>query len=85
MRCAPRRSMQIATGRCAMTAAWSSTSTSITRCTMTTWTAIVFACKGDLLNDPAAAELKRPAAIAKDAWRQLMPTLRVIGATLELR
>jgi spermidine synthase len=46
---------------------------------------IVFACKGDLLNDPAAAELKRPAAIAKDAWRQLMPTLRVIGATLELR
>ena len=46
---------------------------------------IVFACKGDLLNDPAAADLKRPAAIAKDAWRQLMPTLRVIGATLELR
>ncbi|MNO00730.1 hypothetical protein D3C81_2206730 [compost metagenome] len=46
---------------------------------------IVFACKGDLLNDPAAAELTRPASIAKDAWRQLMPTLRVIGATLELR
>jgi spermidine synthase len=45
----------------------------------------VFACKGDLLNDPAAAELKRPAAIPRDAWRQLMPTLRVIGATLELR
>lgn len=46
---------------------------------------IVFACKGDLLNDPAAAELTRPASIAKEAWRQLMPTLRVIGATLELR
>lgn len=46
---------------------------------------IVFACKGDLLDDPAAADLKRPAAIAKDAWRQLMPTLRVIDATLELR
>lgn len=46
---------------------------------------VVFACKGDLLNDPAAAELKRPAAIPRDAWRQLMPTLRVIGATLELR
>ena len=46
---------------------------------------IVFACKGNLLDDPAAAELKRPAAIPKDAWRQLMPTLRVIGATLELK
>jgi spermidine synthase len=46
---------------------------------------IVFACKGDLLNDPAAAELKRPASIPRDAWRQLMPTMRVIGATLELR
>lgn len=46
---------------------------------------IVFACKGDLLDDPAAADLKRPAAIAKDAWRQLMPTLRVIGATRELK
>ena len=46
---------------------------------------IVFACKGRLLDDPAAAELKRPASIPKDAWRQLMPTLRVIGATLELR
>jgi spermidine synthase len=37
------------------------------------------------LNDPAAAELKRPASIPRDAWRQLMPTMRVIGATLELR
>ncbi|WP_373790476.1 fused MFS/spermidine synthase [Achromobacter insuavis] len=46
---------------------------------------IVFACKGDLLDDPAGADLKRPAAIAKDAWRQLMPTLRVIGATRELK
>ena len=46
---------------------------------------IVFACKGDLLDDPAAAQLTRPASIPKDAWRQLMPTLRVIGATLELR
>lgn len=46
---------------------------------------IVFACKGNLLDDPAAAQLTRPASIPKDAWRQLMPTLRVIGATLELR
>lgn len=46
---------------------------------------IVFACKGDLLDDPAATALTRPAAIPKDAWRQLMPTLRVIGATLVLR
>jgi spermidine synthase len=46
---------------------------------------IVFACKGDLLDDPAATALTRPAAISKDAWRQLMPTLRVIGATLVLR
>ncbi|KGE00037.1 spermidine synthase [Achromobacter sp. RTa] len=46
---------------------------------------IVFACKGDLLDDPAAAALRRPAAISKDAWRQLMPTMRVIGATLVLR
>ena len=46
---------------------------------------IVFACKGDLLNDPAAAQVKRPASMPKDAWRQLMPTMRVIGATLELR
>ncbi|MCY1525684.1 Polyamine aminopropyltransferase [compost metagenome] len=46
---------------------------------------IVFACKGDLLDDPDATTLTRPAAISKDAWRQLMPTLRVIGATLVLR
>jgi len=46
---------------------------------------IVFACKGDLLDDPAASSLARPPAIPKDAWRQLMPTLRVIGATLVLR
>ena len=46
---------------------------------------IVFACKGDLLDDPAVADLKRPAVIPKDAWRQLMPTLRVIGATRELK
>ncbi|OZI47329.1 spermidine synthase [Bordetella genomosp. 5] len=46
---------------------------------------IVFACKGDLLDDPAAAALARPASLSKDAWRQLMPTMRVIGATLELR
>lgn len=46
---------------------------------------IVFACKGSLLDDPAAARLSRPASIPKDAWRQLMPTLRVIGATLEMR
>jgi spermidine synthase len=46
---------------------------------------IVFACKGDLLDDPAAAELRRPSSMSKDAWRQLMPTMKVIGATLELR
>lgn len=46
---------------------------------------IVFACKGDLLDDPAAAELRRPASMPKDAWRQLMPTMKVIGATLVLR
>jgi len=46
---------------------------------------IVFACKGNLLENPAAAQLTRPAAMPKDAWRQLMPTMRVIGATLELR
>ncbi|MFJ1300003.1 fused MFS/spermidine synthase [Pseudomonadota bacterium AL_CKDN230030165-1A_HGKHYDSX7] len=46
---------------------------------------IVFACKGDLLDDPAAAALARPASLSKDAWCQLMPTMRVIGATLELR
>ena len=46
---------------------------------------IVFACKGDLLDDPASARLRRPEALSKDAWRQLMPTLRVIGATLTLR
>lgn len=46
---------------------------------------IVFACKGERLDDPAAAELKRPESIPKDAWRQLMPTLRVIGATRELK
>ncbi|MGY6268190.1 fused MFS/spermidine synthase [Achromobacter denitrificans] len=46
---------------------------------------IVFACKGGLLDDPAATSLARPASIPKDAWRQLMPTLRVIDATLVLR
>ncbi len=46
---------------------------------------IVFACKGNLLDDPAAAELRRPASMPKDAWRQLMPTMKVIGATLVLR
>ena len=46
---------------------------------------IVFACKGDLLDDPAAAQLRRPASMSKDAWRQLMPTMKVVGATLELR
>jgi len=46
---------------------------------------IVFACKGNLLDNPAAAQLTRPATMPKDAWRQLMPTMRVIGATLELR
>lgn len=46
---------------------------------------VVFACKGDLLEDPAAAEIKRPASMAKEGWRQLLETFKVIGATLELR
>ena len=46
---------------------------------------VVFACKGDLLEDPAAAEIKRPASMAKEGWRQLLQTFKVIGATLELR
>ena len=46
---------------------------------------ILFACKGDLLDGAEALVLTRPAAIAKDAWRQLMPTFRVIAATKVLR
>ncbi|MDQ8032577.1 MAG: fused MFS/spermidine synthase [Bordetella sp.] len=46
---------------------------------------IVFACTGNLLDDPAAAELKRPPALAKEGWRQLLLTFQVIAATLELR
>lgn len=46
---------------------------------------IVFACKGDLLDGAQVLALARPAVIAKDAWRQLMPTFRVIAATMVLR
>jgi len=43
---------------------------------------VVFACKGGLF-EREALSLARPAHIAKDAWRQLMPTFRVIDATLQ--
>jgi spermidine synthase len=49
---------------------------------------LVFACKGDRfddLDDLDARATRRPGALAKDAWRQLMPTFRVVAATLTLR
>ena len=46
---------------------------------------VVFACKGDLLDRADAFSLKRPDSVAKDAWRQLMPTFKVIAATHTLR
>lgn len=46
---------------------------------------VVFACKGDLIEQADLADIRRPDHIAKDAWRQLMPTFRVIAATLTLR
>ncbi len=46
---------------------------------------IVFACKGSRFDDLDNLVLKRPESLSKDAWRQLMPTFRVIAATLTLR
>ena len=46
---------------------------------------VVFACKGRLPDAEEGMSLKRPDDIAKDAWRQLMPTFRVIDATMTLR
>ncbi|ARP96546.1 fused MFS/spermidine synthase [Bordetella genomosp. 13] len=47
---------------------------------------IVFARKGEPFDDvDLAAALRKPAAMAKDAWRQLLPTFRLIEATLTLR
>ncbi len=46
---------------------------------------IVFACKGDLFEQAELQPILRPDHIAKDAWRQLMPTFRVIAATLTRR
>lgn len=46
---------------------------------------VVFACKGDLLRQTDMGDIRRPESIAKDAWRQLMPTFKVIAATLTLR
>ena len=46
---------------------------------------VVFAYKGDMPEDLGALALVRPPTLSKDAWRQLMPTFRVIAATMELR
>jgi spermidine synthase len=46
---------------------------------------IVFACKGDRFDEVDRDRTLRPGGIAKDAWRQLMPTFKVIAATLTLR
>jgi spermidine synthase len=49
---------------------------------------IVFACKGDrfdAMDDLDDRATHRPDALSKDAWRQLMPTFRVVAATMTLR
>ena len=49
---------------------------------------LVFACKGDRfddLDDLDERATRRPDALSKDAWRQLMPTFRVVAATMTLR
>ncbi len=47
---------------------------------------IVFACKGErFAQTDLRAALRRPDGIAKDAWRQLLPTFQLIEATLTLR
>lgn len=46
---------------------------------------VVFACKTDATDPPAFDGLRRPEGLAKEAWRQLMPTFRVMAATLTAR
>lgn len=46
---------------------------------------IVFARKGERFDMVGVDPIRRPEALAKDAWRQLMPTFQVIAATLTLR
>jgi spermidine synthase len=43
---------------------------------------IVFAFKGDRFEQTGMVATRRPDGIAKEAWRQLMPTFKVIAATL---
>jgi spermidine synthase len=46
---------------------------------------IVFAFKGERFKQTFVAATRRPDGIAKEAWRQLMPTFKVIAATLVAR
>ncbi|QEI05170.1 spermidine synthase [Pigmentiphaga aceris] len=46
---------------------------------------IVFACKGDRFDSLGDGATRRPDTLSKDAWRQLMPTFRVVAATMTLR
>ncbi len=47
---------------------------------------VVFACKDDRFErTDLRAAMRKPAHIAKDAWRQLLPTFQVIAATQTLR
>lgn len=46
---------------------------------------IVFACKGDRFENLGNGATHRPETLSKDAWRQLMPTFRVVAATMTLR
>lgn len=49
---------------------------------------LVFACKGDRFDDMDDLDDRathRPDVLSKDAWRQLMPTFRVVAATLTWR
>ncbi len=46
---------------------------------------IVFACKGDRFDKLGTGATHRPDTLSKDAWRQLMPTFRVVAATMTLR
>jgi spermidine synthase len=43
---------------------------------------IVFAFKGDRFEQTGADGTRRPEGLSKEAWRQLMPTFKVIAATL---
>jgi spermidine synthase len=46
---------------------------------------IVFAFKGDRFEQTALDGTRRPEGLSKEAWRQLMPTFKVIAATLVAR